>query len=106
MVPNWLLSAPDIQRSPLSESFRLGPTNVALLQKMFPKRHDQMVSVRGACGCPDDSLVLLTLLPRLTDWQHDEGSGEVRWSLTFATHVATLLALEIVVMMNGEAQNL
>ena len=61
MLPNWLFKSSTIQRCYMVESFRLGPTNVALTQAMFPGRHDKMKSVRGEVGVSNDSLVLLTL---------------------------------------------
>ena len=42
----------------MNESFRLGPTNIDLIQAMFPGRHDQMVSARKQVSDIDDSLVL------------------------------------------------
>ena len=100
MLPHWLPQVADIQRSPLNESFRLGPTCVSMLQRMFPQRHQEMESARGQRGGTDDTLCLLTLLSRLDDWTHDEHSCEALWSPTFAAHVGMLVATELVCVLN------
>ena len=100
MLPHWLPRVADIQRSPLNVSFRLGPTCVSMLQRMFPQRHQEMESARGQRGGTDDTLCLLTLLSRLDDWTHDEHSCEALWSPTFAAHVSMLVATELVCVLN------
>ena len=70
---------------------------------MFPGRHDDMVSTRQPRGGSTDSLVLLTLLPRLQDWCHDEQNDEVLWSPTFGDHVGVLVALELVWLLSTTA---
>ena len=100
---NWIALSKMPQTCPLSESFRLGPTGVAMLQRMFPGRHDDMVSARGALGGPEDCLVLLTPLHRLRDWEHDLATTEIMWSASFVKHCASILAIELVALLHNDA---
>jgi hypothetical protein len=102
MFPHWLEQSSTIQRVYLNESFRLGPTNVELVKAMFLGRHEDMVSARKKHGDSNDSLVLMTSFSRLDDWQHDSRTKEILWSPIFCSHVALLVALEVVSITCGD----
>jgi len=103
-APRWLVRAREIQRSPLVETMRLGATHVEMLQTMFPGRHRDMVSHRGGRGESGDSQVLLTRLPRLSDWVHCAATSEIVWSPTFTKHCGALVAVELVQLLHDREE--
>ena len=100
---HWIPLNKKLEQCWLSESFRLGPTGVHLLQRMFPRRHDHMESARGELRGPEDSLVLLTPLRRLDDWHHYNTTPEIMWSASFVKHCASILAVELVALLHKDA---
>ncbi|CAK0871487.1 unnamed protein product [Prorocentrum cordatum] len=98
---NWIPLGKAAQTCKLAESFRLGAAGVALLQCMFPGRHSHMVSARGVRGGPEDCLVLLAPVERLRDWEHKAATSDIIWSPTFVRHCASILAVQLVVLLSG-----
>ena len=88
----WYKANTQVQQMPILETIRLGKTGIEMLQKMWPDKHQGLVS-----GRPDDqdTLYLPVIFNRLEDWYYDHDTEQIIASETIASHVSVILAVEL-----------
>ena len=67
-APQWFEQNDQVQKIRLTESMRLGPSAITLLQQMWPGRHDHILTGRRH---PQDTLCFPVIFGRLKDWEYD-----------------------------------
>jgi len=97
-APAWFKRNKYVQHERLLHSMRLGPTMVRLLQGVFPERHDDLLPGRPI---EEDTLFLPVIFEHLRDWKYNTATEEIQRSATFFSHLATLMAPEVVSLLNG-----